>query len=125
MSTGIIVQKYGGSSVADADRIRNVASRVIRAYERNPRVVVVVSAMGKTTDNLIALAKQITPEPDEREMDLLLSTGETVSIALLAMALHARGYEAVSLTGLQAGIRTEARYGRARIVSVDPERIMT
>ncbi|GIW10970.1 MAG: aspartokinase [Dehalococcoidia bacterium] len=125
MAAEIIVQKYGGSSVADAERIRNVARRVALTYEqRSPRVVVVVSAMGKTTDNLIALAHQITAQPDPRELDLLLSTGEIVSIALLAMALRELGHEAISLTGYQAGIRTEARYGAARILDVDPERVV-
>lgn len=124
MPSDIIVQKYGGSSVATAARIQNVAQRVINTLERTNKVVVVVSAMGKTTDNLIALARQVTNEPDARELDLLLSTGETVSIALLAMALRAYGTEAVSLTGYQAGIRTESRYGQARIVGIDPNRIL-
>ncbi|MCS6802821.1 MAG: aspartate kinase [Chloroflexota bacterium] len=124
MRTDIIVQKYGGSSVADPERIRNVARRVSATYQqRSRRVVVVVSAMGKTTDQLIELAHQITPNPDPRELDLLLSTGEIVSIALLAMALRDLGHEAISLTGYQAGIRTEARYGAARILDVDPVRI--
>lgn len=124
MRSDILVQKYGGSSVADAERIRNVARRISAAYERrSPRIVVVVSAMGKTTDQLIELAHQITPHPDPRELDLLLSTGEIVSIALLAMALRDLGHEAISLTGYQAGIRTEARYGAARILDVDPVRI--
>ena len=119
-----IVQKYGGTSVSNADRIRNVAQRVLSTRSKGNDVVVVVSAMGDTTDHLIALAHQICKNPDEREMDLLLSTGELVSSALLAMALRNIGQEAVSLSGLQAGIKTEARFGRARITSIDPKRII-
>ncbi|MFN8532876.1 MAG: aspartate kinase [Dehalococcoidia bacterium] len=120
----IIVQKYGGSSVADPERIRTVARRVAATYEQRSRgVVVVVSAMGKTTDGLIKLAREITVQPDPRELDLLLSTGEVVSIALLAMALRDLGHKAISLTGHQAGIRTESRFGAARILDVDPARI--
>ncbi|MBM4405079.1 MAG: aspartate kinase [Chloroflexi bacterium] len=119
-----IVQKYGGTSVGDADRIRSVAQRILSTRAKGNDVVVVVSAMGDTTDHLIDLAHQITKNPDEREMDLLLSTGELVSSALLAMALRNVGQEAVSLSGLQAGIRTEARFGRARITDIDPKRIV-
>ncbi|MBI2886273.1 MAG: aspartate kinase [Chloroflexi bacterium] len=119
----LIVQKYGGSSVADADRIRNVARRVARTRDTGHRVVVVVSAMGKTTDGLIALAHQVTGRPKEREMDLLLSTGEVVSSALVTMALDAMGYQAIGLTGWQAGIRTDASHRRARILGIDPTRI--
>lgn len=119
----LIVQKYGGSSVADAERIRNVARRVARNVDQGDQVVVVVSAMGKTTDQLIALARQVTPHPPEREMDMLLSTGEIVSIALLSMALQDLGYEAISLTGAQAGIRTDSLHSRARILDIDPARM--
>ncbi len=120
----LVVQKYGGTSVATAERIRAVAQRIIRSKEAGNDVVVVVSAMGDTTDDLIALARQITPEPDERELDVLLSTGETVSCTLLAMALRDAGREAVSLSGGQAGIRTESRHGRARIIGLEPRRIL-
>jgi aspartate kinase len=119
----LIVQKYGGTSVADAERIKNVAKRIAQVKEKGDQVVVVVSAMGNTTDDLIKLAYQVTSRPDERELDLLLSTGEIVACTLVAMALEAMGYEAISLTGAQAGIRTDASYSRARIQRVDPERI--
>jgi aspartate kinase len=119
----LIVQKYGGSSVADAQRIKNVALRVAQAKEAGHQVVVVVSAMGDTTDELVRLARQITPHPDEREMDVLLSTGEMVSSTLLAMALKALGYGAISLNGAQAGIWTDAAYSRARILVVEAHRI--
>jgi aspartate kinase len=119
----IVVQKYGGSSVADAEKIKNVARRAIAAQERGKQVVVVVSAMGKTTDNLIKLAQQVTDEPDEREMDFLLSTGEIVSCTLLAMALKAMGHQAISLSGAQAGIKTDAVHSRARILGIEPRRI--
>ncbi|MSQ10153.1 MAG: aspartate kinase [Dehalococcoidia bacterium] len=119
----LIVQKYGGSSVADAERIRNVARRIAATYDGGNQVVVVVSAMGKTTDGLIEMASQLNDNPREREMDLLLSTGEVVSSALVTMALHAMGYDAIGLTGWQAGIRTDALHRRARIVDIDPSRI--
>ncbi len=119
----LIVQKYGGSSVATAERIKAVADRIIHSKEAGNQVVVVVSAMGDTTDDLIDLAKQVTDDPDDREMDLLLSTGEMVSCTLMAMALRAKGQPAISLTGAQAGIRTDSSHSRARIVSVDPSRI--
>jgi len=119
----LIVQKYGGSSVADAEKIKNVARRVAQTKDKGNQVVVVVSAMGKTTDELIKLAYQVNERPDERELDMLLSTGEIISCTLLAMALEAMGYEAISLSGAQAGIRTDAVYSRARIQRVDPERI--
>ena len=119
----IVVQKYGGSSVADADKIKNVARRAIAAQEKGKQVVVVVSAMGKTTDNLIKLAQQVTDEPDERELDFLLSTGEIVSCTLLAMALKAMDHQAISLSGAQAGIKTDAVHSRARILGIDPRRI--
>jgi len=119
----LIVQKYGGSSVATAERILAVARRVAATREAGNSVVVVVSAMGKTTDELIRLAHQVAPEPDERELDLLMSTGETVSCTLMAMALRGMGHTAISLTAGQAGIRTDSLHGRARITSVDTERI--
>jgi aspartate kinase len=120
----IVVQKYGGSSVADAEKIKNVARRIAAAKDKGDEVVAVVSAMGDTTDELVELAYSVTDQPSEREFDVLLSTGEIVSSTLLAMALRAMGYEAISLSGAQAGIRTDAVYSRARIVGVDPERIV-
>lgn len=120
---GLIVQKYGGTSVANAERIFNVARRVIKAYESGNSVVVVVSAQGDTTDDLIAKAAQINENPSKREMDMLLSTGEQISIALLAMAIEKLGYHATSLTGYQAGITTNSNYGNARIKSIDTERL--
>jgi aspartate kinase len=119
----IIVQKYGGSSVADVDKIRNVARRAIKAKEKGNDVVVVVSAMGKTTDGLIALARQVTEHPDVRELDVLLSTGELVSSTLLAMALKSMGHDAVSLSGAQAGITTDAVYTKARIIDIEVKRM--
>lgn len=119
----LVVQKYGGSSVATAERILAVARRIAATQKAGDAVVVVVSAMGKTTDELIRLAHQVAPEPDERELDLLMSTGETVSCTLMAMALRGMGHTAISLTAGQAGIRTDSLYGRARIKSVDTERI--
>jgi len=120
----VVVQKYGGSSVGDADKIKNVAKRIAAAKDKGNEVVAVVSAMGKTTDELVELAYSVADQPSEREFDVLLSTGEIVSSTLLAMALRAMGYEAISLSGAQAGIRTDAAYSRARIVGVDPERIV-
>jgi aspartate kinase len=120
----IVVQKYGGSSVADAEKIKNVARRIAAAKDKGDQVVAVVSAMGDTTDELVRLAYQVTEQPSEREFDVLLSTGEIVSSTLLAMALRTMGYEAISLSGAQAGIRTDAVYSRARIVGVDPVRIV-
>ena len=119
----LIVQKYGGSSVANAERIRNVAQRIARGQDAGNDMVVVVSAMGDTTDELISLAHQLVERPDEREMDVLLSTGEIVSSTLLAMTLKAMAHNAVSLTGLQAGIHTDSRYNKARITSIEPRRI--
>ncbi|HEV3123201.1 MAG TPA: aspartate kinase [Candidatus Dormibacteraeota bacterium] len=119
----IIVQKYGGTSVADIERIRRVAERVGRTRAECDGVVVVVSAMGDTTDELIALAHQLSDDPPLREMDMLLSTGETITAPLLAMALEAAGTTAVSLTGLQAGIRTSGSHRKARIVDIAPTRI--
>src|SRR5881409_4424737 len=106
----LIVQKYGGSSVGNTDRIKNVATRVARYRARGDQIVVVVSAMSGVTDNLIKLAKEIMPLPNEREMDVLLATGEQTTIALTAMALHALDIKAVSLTGAQAGIRTDGMH---------------
>ena len=120
----LIVQKYGGSSVADAERLVNVARRVAVAKNQGNQVVVVVSAMGDTTNNLIALAKRVAPQPDPREMDLLLSTGETISVTLLSMALQDLGCQAISLTGAQAGIRTDTLFSRARILGIEPTRIL-
>jgi aspartate kinase len=120
----LVVQKYGGSSVADADRVKRVAQRVAATRERAEHVVVVVSALGDTTDALLDLAHRIHPDPPAREMDMLLSTGEQVSIALLAMALDAIGVPAISLTGAQAGIHTDSRHRRAAILRVDTRRIL-
>ena len=119
----LIVQKYGGSSLADAERIRHVAGRIAHERREGADLVVAVSAMGDTTDHLTELAAAITDEPDPREMDLLLATGEHISGTLVAMALHEQGIEAISLTGPQAGIRTDTAHGRARIANIDPARI--
>src|SRR5215831_9267734 len=119
----LIVQKYGGSSVADAEKIKNVARRVAESAAAGHRVVVVVSAMGKTTDGLLALASAITPTPDPREMDVLLATGEQVTIGLLAMALQALGHPARSFTGPQVGLHTDSVHTRARIKRITAERI--
>ena len=120
----LIVQKYGGSSVADSEKIKNVARRIARAKEGGNQAVVIVSAMGDTTDELIRMAHQVSQQPEEREIDLLLSTGEVISSTLLAMALGSLGCKAVSLTGAQAGIQTDSTYSRARILRVDPKRIV-
>jgi aspartate kinase len=119
----LIVQKYGGSSVADAQKIRGVARRVVETAQSGHGVVVVVSAMGRTTDALIRQAHEVTPTPPEREMDMLLATGEQVSIALLAMAIDALGHKARSFTGEQAGIRTDAAHTRARIVGIGGDKV--
>ncbi len=119
----LIVQKYGGSSVANAERIMAVASRIARAKDSGNQVVVVVSAMGDTTDDLIQLAYSVNERPDGRELALLLSTGEIVSCTLVTMALRSMGYDAIGLSGGQAGIQTDMDYTRARIVAVDPQRI--
>jgi aspartate kinase len=120
----IVVQKYGGSSVADPDKIRNVARRVAKSHDSGQQVVVVISAMGDTTDDLTALAHKITDQPDNREMDMLLSTGEIVSAALLTMALHKLGYKAISLSGRQAGIWTDNSHSKAIILKVESDRIV-
>ena len=118
----LIVQKYGGSSVADAEKIRSVASRVASSAPGH-QLVVVVSAMGKTTDSLMGLAQQITPTPDPRELDMLLATGEQITIALLAMALHGLGLKARSFTGRQAGMRTDTAHTKARLTRMETERV--
>jgi len=120
---GLIVQKYGGSSVADAESMKRVASRIVATKKAGNQVVVVVSAMGDTTDELIDLANQITPIPEGRELDMLLTAGERISMALLAMAIKNLGHEALSFTGSQAGVITTSAHGRARIIDVTPSRI--
>jgi aspartate kinase len=117
------VQKYGGSSVATAERLKAVAQRTAKARAAGDDLVVVVSAMGKTTDQLIQLGREVSPRPDPREMDVLLSTGELVSSTLLAMALRDLGVAAVSLSGFQAGIRTDSSFSRARITQINPQRV--
>jgi aspartate kinase len=119
----LVVQKYGGSSVADAERIKRVAERIVATRKAGSDVVVVVSAMGDTTDDLLDLARQITPLPPGRELDMLLTAGERISMALLAMAIARLGYEARSFTGSQAGVITDSKHGRARIIDVTPGRI--
>jgi len=119
----LIVQKFGGTSVANAEKIRAAARRAIRAQQEGNQVVVVVSAMGKQTDALVDLAKELCDDPPAREMDMLLSTGEQVSVALMAMAIHALGQRAVSLTGAQIGIRTDSSHTRARIKSISTDRL--
>ncbi|HCM41762.1 MAG TPA: aspartate kinase [Candidatus Omnitrophota bacterium] len=119
----LIVQKYGGSSVANAERILNVAKRVIKTKKAGNQVVVVVSAMGDMTDDLITLSEQITKNPSDREMDMLLSTGEQVSVALLAMAIEEMGHPAVSMTGPQVGIMTDTHHSKARIQNINGARI--
>ena len=120
---GIIVQKFGGTSVANPEKIHNVAKAVIREKENGNDVVVVVSAMGHTTDYLIKLANEVTTTPDSREMDMLLSTGEQVSIALLAMAIQANGHKAISMNGQQVGIITENIHSKARIVDIKTDKL--
>jgi len=117
----LIVQKFGGSSVADADKIRNVARKAMREQDRGHQVVVVVSAMGKTTDKLLALAREISPHPSPRELDMLASTGEQITIALLAIALHEAGRKATSMTGPQVGIVTDEVFTKAKIVHIGGE----
>jgi aspartate kinase len=123
MQASLVVQKFGGSSVAGADRIKRVARRIARERSAGASLVVVVSAMGDTTDELLALAAAITDDPDSRELDMLLATGEHQSATLVSMALHALGVPAISLTGAQAGIQTDGRHGKARIAEVDPARV--
>lgn len=120
---GLIVQKFGGTSVADATKIQRAARRAIRAKLEGNQVVMVVSAMGKTTDELIALAYEVAPNPPRREMDMLVTTGEQVSIALMAMAIDAAGHQAISFTGGQVGLITNSAHSRARIQEIDADRI--
>ncbi len=120
----IIVQKYGGSSVADTEKIKNVAKRVVKTKEKGYQMVVVVSAIGDTTDHLLKMAYEISPSPPERELDMLLATGEQVSISLLSMAIQSLGYGAISLTGPQVGILTDASYTRAKIIDIKSSRIL-
>lgn len=122
---GLIVQKFGGSSVADADRIRNVARIITETYKRGHNVVAVLSAQGDTTDDLIAKAAEINPHASKREMDMLLSTGEQISCSLCAMAVEAMGLPVVSLTGWQAGVQSNSSYGNARINRIVTERVLT
>jgi aspartate kinase len=121
----LVVQKYGGSSVADAERIKRVAERIVDTRKAGHDVVVVVSAMGDTTDELLDLASQVSPVPPGRELDMLLTAGERISMALLAMAIHNLGYEARSYTGSQAGVITTSSHGKARIIDVTPGRLRT
>lgn len=120
----LVVQKFGGSSVGDIEKIKNVARRVVESRKRIDHVVVVVSALGKTTDELLALASQVAPNPPEREMDMLLSTGEQVSMALLAMALNGLGQDAVSMTGQQVEILTDSAHSKAKIRHIGAERVV-
>ena len=119
----LIVQKYGGTSVGNPERIKNVARRVLATQQAGNKVVAVVSAMSGVTDSLIKLAKEVHPEPNEREMDMLLATGEQTTIALLAMALHSLGAKAVSLTGAQAGIVTDGLHTKAKIANITPKKV--
>ena len=123
MSKKLIVQKFGGSSVANVQRIQNVARRVVSYRKKGCDLVVVVSALGDTTDELIELAAKINTNPSEREMDMLLSTGEQISVALLAMAIHKLGFEAISFTGSQVGIITDTSHTRARIIRINTDKI--
>ena len=120
---GIIVQKFGGTSVADTDKIKNVASAVIKEKNNGNDVIVVVSAMGHTTDYLVKMANEITSKPNSRELDMLLATGEQVSIALLTMAIQAQGYAAVSMNAMQVGIITECVHSKARIVDIKTNKL--
>lgn len=122
---GVIVQKYGGTSIADSQKIKNIAKRITQSHKDGNSVVVVVSAMGSSTDQLIKLAHEISDKPPERELDMLLSTGEQVSIALLAMAVSKLGFHAISLTGNQVGIITDGFYSNARIKSINNDRILS
>ncbi len=119
----LIVKKFGGSSVADAAKLKNVANRIVESYDKGDQVIVVVSAQGDTTDDLIEKAKEVNPKASKREMDMLLSTGEQITISLLAMTLESMGYPVVSLTGWQAGFLTNSDYSNARIKSINTERI--
>src|SRR5206468_3549105 len=117
----LIVQKFGGTSVATSQKILAAARKAIRAQQEGNQVVMVVSAMGKNTDVLVDLAKEISDRPPAREMDMLLSTGEQVSVALMAMAIQSLGYKAISLTGAQIGIKTDSTHTKARIHSISTE----
>ena len=119
----LVVQKYGGSSLANPDLIKNVAKRVASAHDRSDSVVATVSAMGNLTDDLLEIASEVSDRPDPRELDVLLATGELQSCALVAMALRSIGKKAISLSGAQAGIRTDSSYGKAKISRLSPERI--
>jgi aspartate kinase len=121
----IVVQKYGGSSVADSDKIKNVARRIAERIQQEIKVIVVVSAMGKTTDNLIKLAKEISNNPDKRELDMLLSTGEQISVSLLSIALKELGIKSKSLNAFQAGIKTTDNFTEAKIKSIDTKKILS
>ena len=119
----IVVQKYGGSSVADISKIQKIAKRIVTTVQEGSRVVAVVSAMGNTTDDLLSLAGEITSTPPGRELDMLVTVGERITMALLSMAIQELGYEAVSFTGSQSGILTTASHSGARVVEVRPYRI--
>lgn len=119
----IIVQKYGGSSVANIDRIKNIAKKIVQKAKEGNRMVIVVSAMGNTTDELIKMAQKIARSPSERELDMLISTGEQVSIALLTMAIHALGWRAISFTGMQAGIITNAAHTKAKVATINHKKV--
>ena len=121
--SNIIVQKYGGSSVADPKRIKGVAKRIISYRRKGVDLVIVVSALGNTTDELLNLAHKINRVPSERELDMLISTGEQISVALLAMAIHKLGYQAISFTGAQVGIFTDSSHTKARIIRINTARI--
>lgn len=120
---GLVVQKYGGSSVRDAERVMNVAGRIVETYDSGNDVIVVVSAQGDTTDDLIEKAREINENPSKREMDMLLSSGEQISVSLLAMAIEKLGKPVISLTGWQAGFKTDSKYSMARIHKIDKERL--
>src|ERR671918_80125 len=122
-STGTLVMKFGGTSVADSEKIRRVAERLVAAKKAGTRVVGVVSAMGQHTDELVALAHEVSPRPKPRELDMLISVGERISCALVAMAISDLGQDAISLTGSQAGIVTDTVHGKAKIVEVRARRI--
>lgn len=122
--SNIVVQKFGGTSVGDLERIRKVATRIARTVEAGDKVAVTVSAMGHTTDRLVSMAKQLTPRPDKRELDMLMTTGEQQSVALLALALQQLGVKARSFTGQQAGFLTDSFSGEARIIEVNPQRLL-
>ncbi|MDO9027178.1 MAG: aspartate kinase, partial [bacterium] len=119
----IVIQKYGGSSVANAQRIKNVARRIVKTAKSGHQVVVVVSAMADTTDDLLTLAGQITAQPPRRELDMLLTAGERISMSLLSMAIHDLGGQAISFTGSQVGIITDSSHNRARILEIKADRL--